>query len=189
MTGPIWKRIKILVGICSLIVLIYLINLLSGGYLNQFGIIPRTINGLSHILLAPFIHNSMGHLLNNLIAMVIFSAICLVRSVKLYIYSSLFIILVSGLLVWLFGRNASHIGASSWVFGLWGLSIAMAWFDRSISNILIAVFVIFFYGGMIFEILPADASVSFESHIFGLIAGIAFAAIFISRKNRFITFE
>ena len=80
-----------------------------------------------------------------------------------------------GLLVWLFARNALHIGASGWIFGLWSLCIATAWYDRKFINILIALLVVFLYGGMLFGVLPNDPRISFESHFFGAIAGVVCA--------------
>jgi len=84
----------------------------------------------------------------------------------------IFIIAVGGLLVWVFGRSASHVGASGWIFGLWSLCVATAWFDRRFGNILLAVLVLFFYGSMILGVLPGDPAVSFEMHLAGAIAGV-----------------
>src|SRR5690606_18782237 len=117
-----------------------------------------------HIFTAPFIHGNVAHLSNNLAAFLIFGSLCLAQSVRFFLISSLFIIAISGSLVWLFGREAIHIGASGWVFGLWSLSIALAWFDRRIINILIACLVVFFCGGMIYGVLPSDPKISFEAH-------------------------
>ena len=91
------------------------------------------------------------------------------------------IIGVGGALVWLFARPGDHIGASGWIFGLWSLVIALAWFDRSPRNITIALAVLFFYGGMVFGVLPTQGYISFESHLFGAIAGV-FAAFTLSKK-------
>jgi membrane associated rhomboid family serine protease len=96
--------------------------------------------------------------------------------------ASAVIILLGGALVWLFARPGDHIGASGWIFGLWSLVIALAWFDRSPRNIAIALAVVFFYGGMVFGVLPTQG-VSFESHLFGAIAGV-FAAFTLSNKPR-----
>ncbi len=43
------------------------------------------------------------------------------HSIRYYVLTSLFIIFTEGILVWLFGRPAIHVGASGWIFGLWGL--------------------------------------------------------------------
>jgi membrane associated rhomboid family serine protease len=40
---------------------------------------------------------------------------------------------------------------------------------------------VFFYGGMVFGVLPTAGYISFESHLFGAIAGI-FAAFTLSKK-------
>lgn len=177
MAKSLWLRVKLIVGLVLSLIIIHVINTFSDGLLNRFGVIPRSIDTWYHIALAPFIHGSYGHLINNLIGLIIFSAICLVRPISFYIAGSIFIILLTGLLVWFFGRESVHIGASGWVFGLWSLSIATAWFDRSLKNIGIALLVAFYYGGMIYGVLPTQPGVSFESHLFGVVSGISFAAL------------
>lgn len=102
---------------------VQLLTTLTGGGLTALGIEPRTVNGLFGIFLAPFIHSSWGHLFSNLPPLLILSVLLMIPSVKHYIKASLFIIIVGGLLVWLFGRTAVHVGASGWIFGLWALLI------------------------------------------------------------------
>jgi len=154
---------------------IHIINVTLGGRLNQFGVIPRDIGSLFHVFTAPFIHGSYGHLINNMIGLSIFSAFCLLRPIRFYVLSSLSIIVISGGLVWLFGRSASHIGASGWIFGLWSLSIGLAIFDRSVKNVVVAFLVVFLYGGMIYGVLPTSQHISFEGHLFGAFAGFVCA--------------
>jgi membrane associated rhomboid family serine protease len=175
MSRSIWLKIKLVAGVILFISALHVVNMVLGGRLSQFGVIPRDMGSLFHIATAPFIHGSLGHLINNVIGLSIFSAFCLLRSIRVYVWSSVFIIVVGGLMVWLFGRNASHIGASGWIFGLWSLSIANAIFDRSFQNILVAVLVVFLYGGMIYGVLPSSQGISFEGHFFGAVAGIACA--------------
>lgn len=167
-----WQRFKIVLFVCGLLSLVHVVNMVLGGQLNYFGIHPRTIECLPFIYSAPLLHANLSHLVNNLIGLLIFSWLCLLQPVRLYLWSSFFIITLSGLLIWLFGRQAVHIGASGWVFGLWSLSIALAWFDRRLMNILIAIVVVFLYGGMIYGVLPQDSSISFEAHLFGAISGV-----------------
>lgn len=176
-------RVKLLISIVLLLVAVHVFNTVTLGSLNQFGIAPRHTGSWYHVFLAPFIHGSWEHLLNNLVGFVIFSALCLMRPIRYYLTASLFIIAVSGALVWLFGRSAFHIGASGWIFGLWCLCIAAAWFDRSMKNIVIACVVVFFYGGMVFGVLPTQPGVSFEAHLFGALAGALFAAIASKRPH------
>lgn len=166
------QKIKWLVVICALMVGVHFINAITGGILYPFGIYPRHLDSLWNIFTAPFLHANIGHLLNNLVGLVIFSCLLFVHSLKRYLWSSVFIIVLTGLSVWCFARGALHIGASGWIFGLWSLCIATAWFERRIINILIAILVVFLYGGMLFGVLPGDPRVSFESHLFGAIAGV-----------------
>lgn len=166
-------------------VIAHVFNWVFQGWLYQFGLIPRQLDSLPGIYIAPFLHGDSGHLINNLVGMFIFSSLLFVHSLSRYLWSSFFIITLTGVLVWCFGRSALHIGASGWIFGLWSLTIAIAWFDRRFLNILIALAVAFFYGGMLWGVLPTDPRVSFESHLFGAIAGVVCAFLqFKLIKNR-----
>jgi membrane associated rhomboid family serine protease len=169
------RKIKWLIMVCAAMVVVHIVNLFTNGMLYQYGIHPRELDSLWGIFAAPFLHGSLGHLLNNLVGLVIFSCLLFVHSLRRYLWSSAFIIIVTGLLVWCFARNSVHIGASGWIFGLWSLCIATAWFDRKFLNILIAFLVVFLYGSMLFGVLPGDPRISFESHFFGAIAGVVCA--------------
>jgi membrane associated rhomboid family serine protease len=178
------KIIRVLLTMSAFLVGIHIINALMEGYLYRFGMVPRETTSLLFIFTSPFIHGDWAHLLNNLVGLCVFSTLCLFRGVQFYLKSSFLIIVITGLLVWCFARPASHIGASGWLFGLWSLAIATAWFDRRFINILIAVVVVLMYGGMIFGVLPGEAHISFESHLFGAVAGVAVAYL-MSRKKRY----
>lgn len=182
MVKPLWLRLRLMLAFLSFIVAVHAVNTMMDGGLNRFGIYPRSTDSWFHIFTAPFIHGDVTHLVNNLLTLSILGGLCLVRSPRFFLCSSLFIITLSGLLVWLFARTGSHIGASGWIFGLWGLTLAMAWFDRRFVNILVALFVFMFYGGLIYGVLPTDSRISFEAHLFGAISGVVFAFVF--TKNR-----
>lgn len=167
--------------ICAVMVAVYLIDLPMGGYLKSFGVHPRDIGSAYTIATAPFIHADFAHLANNLVAFVVLGMLCMFNGVRYFAKASLIIILLDGALVWLFGRSASHIGASGWIFGLWSLAIAQAWYDRSPRTFAIALGVAIFYGGMIFGVLPGQPGISFESHLFGALAGVV-AASTLARK-------
>ncbi len=82
------------------------------------------------------------------------------------------VILLSGVLVWLFARESYHVGASGLVFGYFGAILARAAIERSLTSMAIGIITVMAYGALIWGILPLRSSVSFESHLFGLIAGI-----------------
>jgi membrane associated rhomboid family serine protease len=82
------------------------------------------------------------------------------------------IIIVGGLGVWLIGRPAYHVGASGLVFGYFGFLVARGWYEKSIPSVIISIFVIIFYGSMIWGVFPVVPYISWESHLFGFLAGI-----------------
>jgi membrane associated rhomboid family serine protease len=172
-----WKAIA---GVSAVMIVAHVVNIFTGGYLSNFGIEPRQIGGAYTIATAPFIHADVAHLGNNLAAFVVLGSLVLLQGLRYFVRASAVIILLGGALLWLLGRPGDHIGASGWIFGLWSLVIALAWFDRSPRNIAIALAVVFFYGGMVFGVLPTQG-VSFESHLFGAIAGV-FAAFTLAKK-------
>ena len=178
------RTISIIVQLLLVMYIIQIINVLTPIDLRMYGIIPKDTNQLWGIVTAPFIHGSWLHLINNSFGFATFSAICLFKGANYYFKASVIIILLGGVLVWCFARNSVHIGASGWVFGLWSLIIATAWFERSFMNIVISIAVIFFYGTMIFGVLPQQAHISFESHLFGAIAGIVAASILAKNKPK-----
>ena len=179
------ERLKVIAILCGLFVVVHFANLLSGGYLNNYGIDPREIGSIYTIFTAPWLHGDFTHLGNNMLAIVVFSFLCLLHGRRYFLVASFLIITITGILVWLFARDALHIGASGWIFGLWSLIIALGWIERSFRNIVIALGVVFFYGGMVIGILPTAGFVSFESHLFGAIAGII-TAIFLERNRNLV---
>lgn len=173
-----WKTIA---GLSVAMIAVHAVNLFTGGYLSHFGIEPRDVGGAYTIATAPFIHADFAHLVSNLAAFAVLGSLVLLQGLRYFVKASAVIILLGGALVWAFARPGDHIGASGWIFGLWSLVIALAWFDRSPRNIAIALAVVFFYGGMVFGVLPTQGYISFESHLFGAIAGV-FAAFTLSKK-------
>lgn len=179
------ERLKVIAILCGLFVAVHFANLLSGGYLNSYGIEPREIDSIYTIFFAPWLHADLTHLGNNMLAIVVFSFLCLLNGRRYFLIASFLIIAITGILVWLFARDALHIGASGWIFGLWSLIIALGWIERSLRNIVVAIGVVFFYGGMVAGVLPTAGFVSFESHLFGAIAGII-TAILLERNRKLV---
>lgn len=175
------ERGTVIALICAVMIGIHLVDILLGGWLKSFGIQPRNVGSAYTVVTAPWLHSNFAHLGSNLSAFIVLAALCLINGVRYFAKASLLIILIGGALVWLFGRSANHIGASGWIFGLWSLAIATAWYDRSYRNLVIALGVLFFYGGLIWGVFPTQSSISFEGHLFGAIAGVL-AASTLSRK-------
>lgn len=179
------KGFKIIAGLALLMVALQLLNAATGYSLMAFGLVPRTLYGLPGILTSPFLHASFAHLSANLIAFLILGTLVILEGFNRFISVSAIIILLGGLLVWLFGFAGVHVGASGWVFGLWAYLLSRAWFHRSWSNLIIAGVVALLYGGLIFGFLPRQG-VSFEGHLFGAFAGFIAAKVLLSApRSRF----
>ena len=109
------------------------------------------------------------------------SGLALATGIRRYATASVIIVGLGGLLLWLFafGSDEIHIGASGWVFGLFGYLVANAWFERRPISILTALVAIALYGTtVLFGFLPRTG-VSWEGHLFGAVAGVI-AAYFVS---------
>lgn len=146
--------------------------------LNLYGIYPRQISSLPGILLWPLLHGGLVHLAMNTTPLFVLGFLVGLRGVKVFAAASISIVILAGIGVWLFGRPAYHIGASGLVFGYFGFLVALAWFEKRLSTFLIAAAVLFFYGGLLVGVLPRDEFVSFEGHLFGLMAGMLAARWF-----------
>ncbi len=163
--------------------LIHIFNLISGRRLNYFGIIPRNIWGLPGVIFSPLLHQDFSHLFFNLFPLLILTNLVLIKGVVAYLWITGLLILSSGFLTWLLGRRAIHIGASSLIMGYWGFLLMSLSGGLSITSLLTVFICIYYFGYFIFSILPQGASgeegsrsVSWEGHLFGLIAGILLGA-------------
>ncbi len=177
------NQLKITLWLLGLFVAVEIINLLSGRSLNQFGLLPRELHALPGILTAPFLHGGLGHFLSNIIPLGIFAALMLEYGPRRALLIHLWIILVSGLLVWLLGRYALHIGASGLVYGQFGFLLLAGFYRRQLVKILISLGVGIVYGSMIFGVLPGRYFISWEYHLFGFIAGLVAAHYFNGRRR------
>ena len=173
--------IKVLLSAAGLMWVIQIANLLSNNYLNQFGIYPREVSNLTGILFAPFLHGNLPHIIANSVPFVVLGF--LVHQARQLLYVSVFVTIVGGLLVWVFGRSSYHIGASGVIMGYFGFLLSHAFFTRTVRSILVSLAAFVFYGGMIFSLVDFRAHISFEGHIFGFISGLI-AAKLVSKKPK-----
>jgi len=154
-----------------------ILNGFMGHRLSVWGILPRTTQGLIGIVLSPILHGSFNHVLSNTIPFLLLGGLVGLRGSQKLVGVSLFIIVVGGMAVWLIGRSVIHVGASGLVFGYFGYLVANGWYDRRPISILAAIAVIVLYGGLLFGVLPTQSFVSWEAHLFGLIAGVLAARL------------
>ena len=144
--------------------------------LASFGITPRTLKGLVGIPAAPFLHANLAHLMSNTIPLTVL--LLLLAGSKAHSWEIVtYIVFLSGALLWLFGRPATHVGASSLIYGLIAYLFVSGICERRIVPMIISMGVGVLYGGTLaLGILPSWGShISWEGHLFGAIAGAAIA--------------
>lgn len=144
------------------------------------GIRPRTASGLIGILTAPLIHGNLYHLLSNTFPLLFLGATMFFfykRIAPTVFFRSYF---WTNLMVWIFARDALHIGSSGIVYGLASFLVFFGIFRRDFVSLFISIVVFMIYGGVFYGILPTDTRVSWEAHLAGVLVGL-FSAIQFSK--------
>lgn len=154
---------------------IYFLHLLSGRRLNYLGIYPRHLAGIPGIIFSPFLHLNRQHLFFNSLPLLILMELLLLYGLATFIFVTAAIILLSGTAVWLFGRSAIHIGASSVVMGYFGFLLLQVYLQPSVISVFIVFLCLYFLGGLFASLFPQGPGVSFEGHVFGFAAGVGTA--------------
>ena len=184
MKSALTQRAAALFGGLAVVWAVSLYAFADPSALYLLALTPRRIDGLAGVIGMPFVHGSLWHLVANTLSLVPLAAIVLFRGVRYYLVTVAWIVVVGGFAVWLFGREAVHVGASGLIFGLVGFLVVRGLYERAVTSLLVSIAVVLLYGGTIWGVLPQDDGVSWEAHLFGLIAGAATARVFVGRNAR-----
>ena len=157
----------------AVIWIVFLLDLILP--LETFGLAPRTARGLIGLVTMPFLHGSLGHILSNsvpLFVLLMLLAGSRARSLQITVT----IILLSGALLWLFGRSGIHVGASGLVFGLITFLIASGILEKRLLSLMVSIIVGFLFGtALVRGVLPIVPGVSWDGHLSGAAAGVVVA--------------
>ena len=165
--------------------IVFWAELRFGWNFTRYGIYPQKIEGLRVILLGPFIHGSLKHLFNNSIPLLVLSMALFYfyRNIR---WKVLWIgLLATGILTWLIGRPALHIGASGIVYMLAAFLFFKGVFSKHIRLIALSFVVVFLYGSLLWYVLPIDPKISWEGHLSGFAVGLLLAVLF--KNNPIVT--
>ena len=161
----------------------FIINHIFNGALINYGLLPRHVSHLTNIIFYPFIHGTWSHLIFNLTSFTLLALGVGVNGVSRLINVILLCWLVGSISVWLFGRISYHVGLSGIIYGIWGYLLIYGLVLRSIMSLMITFLVLVYFSSMIWGVFPFNYLVSFESHLFGAIAG-GFIGYFLGKKDR-----
>lgn len=169
------------------IVLLYIIefaDVVSGQRLEQEGgIRPLDTDGLVGVLFAPVLHADWAHLYANTFAIAILGFMVLASGIGRGLAATGIIWIVGGIGTWLTGGVGTlHVGASLLIFGWLTYLMVRGVFNRSIAQLAIGVIVFLVYGTMLFGVLPGQAGISWQGHLFGAIGGVVAGAM-LARKR------
>jgi membrane associated rhomboid family serine protease len=175
------SKLKFLLSVVLIMWFVFIFNWIFNLNFNSYGIVPRTPKGLIGIFTSPFLHLNFQHIISNTVPFVI-----LMGTLSFFYEKLNLIVLIGGVLVWVFGRSSSHIGASGLIYGLATFLIAIGFYRKSFKTIMISIIVIGMYGSLIFGVLPTNSYISWEGHLFGALAGIFVARLY---KNKNTSIE
>jgi len=142
------------------------------------GIHPLHADGLPGIILSPFIHGGFKHLLANSVPFLILSVALFYFYRNLAVKVLLFVWLMTGIWVWIMGREAYHIGASGLIYGMASFLFFSGVIRKNTQLAALALVVAFLYGSMIWGAVPGffpKEHISWESHLGGLFSGLVMA--------------
>lgn len=177
--GMVQEHQQLMLHTLSFIWIVNLVNwLLLGSRLNVLGIYPRSIPGLLGIVFSPILHGHFAHLFFNSIPLYVLMNFVLLKGYNMFYCVTTIIAVLGGLAVWVVGRRAIHVGASGVITGYFGYLLLQAFTQHTAVNIVLIFVSLYYFGGIISELIPTEADTSWEGHVFGLLAG--FAAVYLA---------
>lgn len=181
---PAWQLAALTIG--GFTVLLWAIEVVDAATdhrLDQYGVRPRTDEGLLGILFAPMLHGGWAHLEANTVPVLVLGFLTLATGIARGLLATAIIWVVGGLGVWLLaGGHSVHLGASGLVFG-WIVYLSVRGIvNRRFREIVLGLLVLVIYGGVLWGVLPGQPGVSWQGHLFGA-AGGALAAVLLSDER------
>ncbi len=157
---------------------IFFITYFISSQILLLGIIPRHLRGLPGILCAPLLHANFNHIFFNSIPLLVLSNFILIDGLKYYLIITLIITVLSGFAIWCFAKPGLHIGASALITGYWGFLISNIYQNGTLTTIILGLLSLYYFAGIFLGIFPREKGVSWQGHLFGLLAGFATSYVY-----------
>ncbi|MBT2446083.1 rhomboid family intramembrane serine protease [Streptomyces sp. ISL-43] len=170
---------KLMLGWVALLWLIEAVDHAGGHALDAYGITARDADGLSAIPVAPFLHFGFDHVASNTVPLLVLGFVTALSGIRRFLAVAAAIIVADGLAVWLISPSHSiTAGASGLIFGLFGYLLVRGFVERSPLGVTVAVVIAAVWGTTFLAgALPTDSVVSWQAHLFGLLAGAGVALL------------
>jgi membrane associated rhomboid family serine protease len=169
----------VMCAVAAVLWIVQFVNAADDYQLDRFGVKPRDVDGLWGVVTMPFLHGSYNHMFSNTVPLILIGWVVLLSGLRTWATVTAIVVVAGGLLTWLIGPGHSVIvGASGLVFGWLGYLLARAYFSRKLKWIVVAVFVLIFFGTLLFGLFPTlNSHVSWQAHVAGFAAGIGTGAL------------
>lgn len=176
MDSPLFKRLIFLyVFLHFAILLITFLGWAFPSLIPFFGLKPRTLSGLIGIVFHPFFHSDWKHLAANMAISVWLFPVLMAYLQEKFLKFFFSLWLTGGILIWLFGRSAIHIGESGWLYGFASYLFWLGIFTRTRQHLALSALTILFLSSLFIGLFPIDPKISWESHLYYAITGLVFA--------------
>ncbi len=170
--------------------LVFYFNAACELHLQDYGIRPRELGGLTGIISAVFLHGDLSHLFSNTIPILVLGTLLFYYYCEVAFKVFFFSVLAGDLLVWLLARGGTtHIGASGIIYALAGFLFFSGILRKNKTLFGVSLLITFLYGTIVWGVLPVEflkaihyqvtqVNISWEGHLFGFLSGITLAYIY-----------
>lgn len=145
---------------------------------REYGLKPRRVEGLVGIFSMHFLHGGLDHIASNSLSFALLNTIMFFFYRQIAFKVFVFVALLGGVMLWFWGGDGNHIGASLIIYGISSFLFFSGLFRSDERMLRVALFVAFYYGGIVWALLPIDPTVSWEGHLSGAVVGIVMAWIY-----------
>lgn len=182
-----WRKLKIAlfttIYMLAIVWLAFFMQIMLSIDIDKVAIFPREWVCAANFLISPLFHVDVDHVVNNSIAFLILSLACF------YFYGGIALSVIlggigSGVFVWLFGREAYHVGLSGVCYSLASFLFVSGIIRKNISLRSISLLIVFWQGGLVWGMIPSlsePLNISWEGHLFGAMVGFIMAFIWKKR--------
>lgn len=166
----------------ALMWLVYLVGALLGTNFHEYGLRPRSVQGLVGVIAMPLLHLDLAHLISNSGTWLVLGT-AVAWLTRRYLVVTVGIWVLSGTLTWLLARDAVHIGASGVTYGYAAFLVLYGLLARRFWAIVVSIVVVANYVSMLAGFLPRPG-LSWDGHLAGAAAGVVLALLWTHRARR-----
>lgn len=157
---------------------------------NKWGLRSWEWDSIWGIFTSPFLHGGWIHLISNTIPMLILGGLVAASGRRIFAFVTLSAMIIGGLGVFFVNSPGTlTVGASGLVFGYFGYLVVAGFFEESLRGKLVklgvAALVLVTWGiPMLIGLLPIRVGISWQGHLFGMLGGMAAAALMARTQRR-----